>query len=293
MTAPLQAVPDAAALFCTECGRELPGPGEACPACPQLDARRRAVVARYSGQVTELRAIDADENRKALQDAAGRARALVTPVHAAAKTAEAAVTAAIAAEREAADRFRGARSHLRKVTRAEERARRDQAGVKALTKAIMRKRAAADVTEEVRQAAEQAARAREAAEQSRDHHLVRLAVLEDEAVAAERAAENPPERVPPSVWTCLLGNPLALLMQPDLGAEGRALVAAQVANLAKLAGVTEELRAEGRAAAEAERADRGRSPAFLQPLGPGHLAAVPNPAHPGPPRQAGTPGGWA
>lgn len=82
-------------------------------------------------------------------------------------------------------------------------------------------------------------------------------------------------------------------MSPDLGAEGRALVAAQVANLAKLAGVAEELRAEGRAAAEAEHADRGRSPAFLQPLGPGHLAAVPNPAHPATPRQAGTPGGWA
>jgi hypothetical protein len=112
-------------------------------------------------------------------------------------------------------------------------------------------------------------------------------------VAAERAAENPPERVPPSVWTCLLANPLHLLVQPDLGAEGRTLVAAQVANLAKIAGVAEQLRAEGRAAAEAELTDRGRAPAFLQPLGPGHLAAVPNPRHPGTPRQAGTPGGWA
>lgn len=286
-----QAAPSAV-LFCTECGQELPGPGEQCPACPRLDARRRAVIARYSGQVAELRAIDADENAKALQDAAGRARALVSPVQATVKTAEAAVTAAVGAEREAADRLRGARAHLRKVTRAEERARRDQAGVEKLTEALMRKRAAAEITEEVARAAQQASAAREAAEQVLGQHLARLAVLEDEAVAAEWAAENPPELVPPSVWTALLANPLHLLMAPDLGAEGRILVAAQVANLAKLAGVAEELRAEGHAAAEAELTDRGRRPLSVQPLSDGGVAAIPNPAHPGTPRQAGVPRRW-
>jgi hypothetical protein len=159
----------------------------------------------------------------------------------------------------------------------------------------MRARAAADVAGEVRRAAEQAARAREAAEHARDQHLARLAVLEDEAVAAEHAAASPPQAVPPSLWTCLLGNPLALLTSPDLGAEGRALVAAQVASLARIAGVAEQLRAEGGAAREAELGDRTRRPAFLQPVGDGSgsVAAIPNPAHPGTPRQAGTSGGWS
>lgn len=280
-------------LFCTSCGQELPGPGEPCPACPELDERRRAVVARYSGQLAELRQIDTEENRKALQDAAGRARGLVTPVKAQAGPLEQAVTAAIGAEREAADRLRGAEKHLRKVTRAEEKARRDAAGPEELTERLMRVRAATDITQEIRAAAGRATAARQAAEEVLRRHLAQLHALEDAAVAAERAAENPPERVPPSVWTCLLGNPLALLMSPDLGAEGRALVAAQVANLARLAGVAEQLRAEGGAAREAELTDRTRAPAFLQPLGPGHLAAVPNPLNPATPRQAGTPGGWA
>jgi len=125
-----QAAPGAA-LFCTECGGELPGPGEECLACPQLDARRRAVVARYSGQVAELRAIHADENAKALQDAAGRARALVTPVRAAVKTAEAAVTAAVAASGEppapadtARSRHRGADAGRRPGRQPREAGRR-------------------------------------------------------------------------------------------------------------------------------------------------------------------------
>jgi hypothetical protein len=290
MTAQADTTP--AVLFCTSCGRELPGPGEECPACPQLDARRRAVVARYSGQLAELRAIDTAENAKALQDAAGRARALVTPVKAQTGPIEQAVTAAVAAEREAADRLRGAEKHVRKVARAEQKARRDQAGPEELTERLMRVRAAGDITAEIRAAAGRAATARQAAEEALTRHLAQLHALEDAAAQAERAAEHPPQTVPPSVWTCLLGNPLALLISPDLGAEGRALVAAQVANLARLAGVAEELRAEGGAAAVAELADRTRRPAFLHPLGDGSVGAVPNPAHPGTPRQAGTPGGW-
>jgi hypothetical protein len=282
-----------AVLFCTECGQELASPGAPCPACPQLDDRRRAVMARYQGQIAELRAIDSEENARALAEAAGAARALVTPVRAAVRTAEAAVTEAIGAERDAADRLRGAEAHLRKVTRAEAKARRDQAGVEKLTESLMRMRAAADITGEVRAATEQATRARQTAEQARDQHLARLSVLEDDAAAAERAAANPPPAVPPSVWTCLLGAPLALLMQPDLGAEGRVLVGAQIASLAKIAGVADELRAEGRGQAEAELTDRGRHPGFLRPTGPGQLAALANPAHPSTPAQRGMPGGLA
>jgi hypothetical protein len=283
-----------AALFCTECGQELPAPGEECPACPQLDARRRAVVARYADQVAELRAIDTAENATALLHAAGAARALVTPVKAQSGPLEHAVTTAIEAEREAADRLRGAEKHLRKVTRAEQKARRDAAGPEELTERLMRVRAAADITAEIRTAAARAATARQAAEETLTRHLAQLHALEDAAAEAELAAATPPATVPPSVWTCLLGNPLALLMSPGLGAEGRALVAAQVANLARVAGVAEELRAEGGAAREAELADRTRRPAFLHPLGDGtgSVGAIPNPAWPGTPRQAGTPGGW-
>jgi hypothetical protein len=60
------------ALFCSECGRELPGPREACPACPQLDDRRREILRRYASQVTELRAVAAEENSRALREAAVR-----------------------------------------------------------------------------------------------------------------------------------------------------------------------------------------------------------------------------
>jgi hypothetical protein len=67
-------------------------------------------------------------------------------------------------------------------------------------------------------------------------------------VAAGRDAENPPAQVPPSMWTALLGHPLQVLMLPDLGAEARALAAAQVTTLASLSGVDAQLRAEGRAA---------------------------------------------
>jgi hypothetical protein len=65
----------------------------------------------------------------------------------------------------------------------------------------------------------------------------RLAALEDAAVAAERDAESPPAQVPPSIWTALLAHPLQVLLLPDLGAEARAMAAAQVTTLASLSGV--------------------------------------------------------
>jgi hypothetical protein len=74
-------------------------------------------------------------------------------------------------------------------------------------------------------------------------------------------------------------------MSPDLGTEGRALVAAQVAQLTKLAGVAEDLRAEGRVGLEAEQADRTRRPFHLQQLGGGEVGIVPNMIHPGTPQQ--------
>jgi hypothetical protein len=272
-----------AALFCTDCGRELPSPGEACPACPQLDDRRREIVRASAALLGQLRAIDVEENAKALRDAAGAARALVTPVQAQTGPLEKAVTDAITAEREAADKARGAERYAGKVTRAEEKARRDEAGPEALTEALLRKRAAAEVAADVSAAATRATAARAAAEEALALHLARVASLEDAAVAAERAAATPPATVPPGVFTCLLGNPLQLLLSDDLEASGRALVAAQITNLAKLAGVADELRAEGRAQLEAEQADPARHRAQLQVLGNGNIGVLPNPMHPGTP----------
>jgi hypothetical protein len=146
----------------------------------------------------------------------------------------------------------------------------------------MRARAAADITAEIRQAAGQATSAREAAERD----LAQLHALEDAAVAAERAAASPPEKVPPSAWTCLLANPLALLMEPDLGQEGRVLVAAQIASLARICGTADEPRAEGRAQLAAEQSDPARHPAQLQALGNGNVGVIPNSMHPGTPTPA-------
>jgi hypothetical protein len=247
-------------------------------------------MARYQNQLAELRQVDADENAKALRDAAGQKRALVAPVQAGVAPLEEAVTTALTAERAAADRLRGARKHLREVTRAEQKARRDMASPEMLTEALLRVRAAVDVTGDIRQAAERATTARVAAEQALAAHQQRLAVLEDEAVAAERAAASPPAAVPPSAWTCLLGSPLALLMQPDLGAEGSALLAAQIGTLARLSGVADELKAQSRAQLEAEQADKARHPHQVQVLGNGEVGVLPNPLHPDVPTQATPPG---
>jgi hypothetical protein len=76
MDADLPEITAEAAEFCTECGQALPAPGDARPSCPQLDARRRDIVARYRNQLDELRTVDAVENAQALRDAAAAGAAL-------------------------------------------------------------------------------------------------------------------------------------------------------------------------------------------------------------------------
>jgi hypothetical protein len=104
---------------------------------------------------------------------------------------ERAVTTAIGAEREAADRLRGAQKHLRKAIRAEEKARRDGASPEELTEDLLRARAAADVTEEIRNAGARATAARQAAEEVLSRRLAQLHALEDVAAEAERVAATP------------------------------------------------------------------------------------------------------
>jgi hypothetical protein len=282
-----------AALFCPHCGAELRSPGEACPSCPEIDERRRAIMRRYASQIAELRGVDADENAKALRDTAGAARALVPPVAARTGALRKTVTDAITAEAEAAEKARGAERYLRKTRRNEQVARRDGASPQVLTEAMMRARLAAEVAAEVATTATTATMARQQAEQDLTAHLDRLAALEDGAVAAERAAEHPPASVPPSVWTCLLGHPLLLLAEPDLGDDGRELVRAQLATLAKLSGIAQEFRAEGRAALAAEQADPSRRPVYLEKLGNGQIGVIPNVAHPGTPSVATPPASGA
>ena len=189
------------------------------------------------------------------------------------------MTEAIAAERAAADRLRVADDELRKAVWAEERAQRDQVGPKKQRKALTRKRDAADIVQRFRGEAEGKTAARVNADQELAAHRARLASLEDAAVAAERDAENPPAQVPPSIWTALLAHPLQVLLLPDLGAEARALAAAQVTTLASLSGVDAQLRAEGRAALEAEL--------LRQNPGHGRERADPRGPRPGPPLRPG------
>jgi hypothetical protein len=273
-------------LFCPDCGQKLPAPGGMCPSCPQFDAERRAIMADYRHQLDRLRAVDVAENAQLLRESATRARRAVRPVQEATAPLRKAVRDAIDAERAAADRCRVAEDYLRKVTRAEQKARRGQAGPAARTEALLRVRAAADVARGDKAAAEGAKAAREAADLVLSGHLGQLARLEDEAVTAEWAAGHPPAVVPPSVWTALLAHPLQVLTARDLGAEARVLAGAQVANLARLSGVADELRAEGHAAGLREHENRFRdSPAWLAPAGDGRLAIVPNPHHPATPQQ--------
>jgi hypothetical protein len=201
------------------------------------------------------------------------------------------VDEAVRVEREAEDRSRASQANLRRVTRAEEKARRDMASAAVRTEALMRIQAAASVVQGDQAAAEGATAVRKGAEQALSSHLAHLAQVEDAAEAAEWAAEHAPAVVPPSIWTALLAHPLQLLMAPDLDGEARALVAAQVAELAKLSGVADELRAEGHAAGVKEHAERVRSsPLHAVPAGDGKIAAIPNPIHPSTPSQSWAPG---
>ena len=202
--------------FCTSCGQELPEAGGMCPACPHVDAQRRAVMASYFGQMQALRDIDTAEHAAELRVRADMARAEHAQAAESSAVLEEAVKTALAAERKAADRARASVQYHQKTVTAEHRARRDRVSPEARTEALMRMRAAADVARGDQAAAEGARAARASAEHRLAEHRARVAVLEDAAVGAERAADNPPARVPPSIWTCLLAHPMTVLLLPDL-----------------------------------------------------------------------------
>jgi hypothetical protein len=134
----------------------------------------------------------------------------------------------------------------------------------------------ADILQRFRGEAEGKTDARTTAEQELAAHRSRVAVLEDAAVAAARGRQSP-ERVPPSVWTALIAHPLQVLMLPDLSDETRALADLQVATLARLSGVADDMRAEGRAALEAEQADRTRAPRSCSPSATARSVSCPTP----------------
>jgi hypothetical protein len=92
------------------------------------------------------------------------------------------------------------------------------------------------------------------------------------------------------MWTALLGDLLQVFLLPDLGTEARALAAAQVTTLASLSASTPSCGPRAGPQLGGELADRGRPPAFLQPLGNGQVAAAPNPMHPATPHAFDAPG---
>ena len=103
--------------FCTSCGQELPEPGGMCPACPHVDAQRRAVMASYFGQMEALRDIDAAEHAAELRVRADVARAEHARAAESSAPLEEAVKTALAAERKAADRARASCSTTRRPSR--------------------------------------------------------------------------------------------------------------------------------------------------------------------------------
>ena len=148
-------------------------------------------MAGYRHQLDRLRAVDAAENAQLLAEGARRARRAVRPVREGSAPLRKAVEDAVRAEREAEDRCRDAMSHLRRVTRAEEKARRDRRD-RGPDRGAAADPAAADVAQGDQAAVEGATSVRKAAEQALSNHLGHLARLEDEAVTAEWAASTPP-----------------------------------------------------------------------------------------------------
>ncbi len=132
----LSLVTGAPERFCTGCGKELPEPGALCPACPQVDARRRAVISSYRGQLEALRDIDAAEHAAELLARAQSARAEYSRAEDGTGQLEAAAKSALAAERRAADRARASADHAGKMAAAERRTRRDVASPEARTNAL-------------------------------------------------------------------------------------------------------------------------------------------------------------
>ena len=275
-----------AAKSCTECGAAEAGVTGLCLDCLTHDKAQEMASISHRFALEVLREADRAEAIQELKTAAAQAGADLAAVQAQTAGLESAVLEAVTAERAAADRAREAEEFRRRCEEDEHRAQRDQASPEAQTAAIGKLRDAGTVAAREQAAAEGATGIREQAETVLSAHRARLQGLEDAAGAARTAAENPPDHVPVSMSTALIGHPAYLILAEDPGDEGLPLVAAAVRIHAQACGVADTLRAEGRAQArEQARQDAMTRPRVLDTdqLNRGTVVLPPT---------APLPGGW-
>jgi hypothetical protein len=217
---------------------------------------------------------DEKEHLGRLRDALSAFTEPIKAAYAAIESGEVRVTEAIAAERRAEDRVREAVENHRLAVEAEQAAQRDNATSAVQTDALMRMRAAADVTARARAAAEGAKTARDQADEAVVGARRVLTALEAGQAEAAAALRNP-GLAPVSDVTGLLDGVRRLSQGGRL--DGDAMNAARdgVREIAERTGVAKQLRREGANVALQELRDKQRE------------MSLPNPGHPLRPANAG------
>jgi hypothetical protein len=285
--------------FCEACGEALPAPGEQCAACGALPQITRAEATERLAQPGAAAAVQAAQLRQEAQQEWERLRGLLRQAdmleHTAgleakhdevasrlpaarkeAHRAEREARRAHGREREAAGRAEDSRVNFTRCADAEEAARRTGASAAVRTDALMRVNAAAPVLEADQATHRAATTERERADQALTTACARVSALEDELAAAQQAVDNP-GRAPKSVVT--LGLDLVFqAYSDDLTEAEQECVRGYAAGLAAHTGAGEGIAARAVALHEqsAEQAARDR-PMLATPIGPGQVAAWPNP----------------
>jgi hypothetical protein len=267
------------AKFCVECGAPLsvPVPVPRCFSCLDQDSVVAIAQAHHRLALDVLRGKDRAEVIATLAAARDEADAGLAAAQAPLPGLEAAVRAAVAAEREAQDRARAAAEYAAVCAEAERVAGRDKAGPAVRTDARKTAAAAADVAHGECAAQEGAAAAARDAEAALAAARRRVSAAWDAAAAARYAAEHPPAVVPMSEITALIAHPLLAVAQPDAGERERALVSAQVQGAANLCGLTGILRAEGHEAGLRDAEDEAARRPVVVPAPDGHSAMTISP----------------
>ena len=186
---------------------------------------------------------------------------------------------AVGVVRLAADRLRRALDYARECAEKHRKAKRDHASPQVQTDTMTRAQNSATVAEGEKAAAEGAVAARKQAEGALAAHRAEVARLEDAALAARKAAENPPDRVEFGPMTAFVGPTLVMIAHwPTLSDVDKALVAGQVKMLADQSGVTAVFLASGRAEGRKAHEEEIREQAMLtRRLADGGISAIPNP----------------
>lgn len=293
--------------FCTECGEDLPGAGQPCPACgalPQVTreeaaerlarpgavamvaaTRLRAEVRRRQEQNSQdLRRADLLEHTARLEAACDEAAGKLPPLRAEAARHAGELETAQAREREAMAAEADSRANYTKAAKAEERARRTKKDAATRTEALMRLNAAAPVLEADQAALRAATAERERVEAALAAACQRVEQAQAQLRAAGEAVAGP-GRAPKSMLTLAMDLTRQALSGDLLPVE-QSLVRGLGLALANVTGARETIAAKAVEQAGAEKEERVRNmPAFLRQLPDGSYATEPNPFSPATPRQ--------